>query len=339
MAGIQDMLTDIRTTGQGVPMGGQPPMGRPPMGGPPPGQPPMGRPPMNSGIASMGGGQPPMGPPPGMGGGQPPMGMQEPPMEEPMSIEKDAAMLAEATMGRTGGDPEAAAAILQTATQMIMSVGQEDPMMMNRGGPMYRNMGGPLYAQEGMSFGDQLQQGARDNLPFYEMIAEEKMPEGSITDLIKELINQDLFKNEGANSISPMGYNVRTAVSQLGNDVLGRDPSNRDSGRTLSDRDMSGRDLAAYEAAMANSQTGRSINDKDLALHREMLNLGRTSSDRETLSDKARFLKEAYERAAARAAANSEPGRTLSNKDLSGRTYADSDANLYLQALREARGQ
>jgi hypothetical protein len=42
MAGIQDMLTDIRTTGQGVPMGGPPP-GQPPMGGPPPGQPPMGR--------------------------------------------------------------------------------------------------------------------------------------------------------------------------------------------------------------------------------------------------------------------------------------------------------
>ena len=154
MAGIQDMLTDIRTTGQGVPMGGQPPMG-----GPPPGQPPMGRPPMNSGIASMG--QAPMGQPP-MGGGQPPMGMEEPPMEEPMSVEKDAAMLAEATMGRTGGDPEAAAAILQTATQMIMSVGQEDPMMggqedpmmMNMGGPMYKDMGGPLYAQEGMPLMD-----------------------------------------------------------------------------------------------------------------------------------------------------------------------------------------
>ena len=67
MAGIQDMLTDIRTTGQGVPMGmGGPPPGRPPMGGPPPGQPPMGRPPMGGGIASMGGGQPPMAPPPGM---------------------------------------------------------------------------------------------------------------------------------------------------------------------------------------------------------------------------------------------------------------------------------
>jgi hypothetical protein len=37
MAGIQDILTNIRTTGQGVPMGGPPP-GQPPMGGPPPGQ-------------------------------------------------------------------------------------------------------------------------------------------------------------------------------------------------------------------------------------------------------------------------------------------------------------
>ena len=289
MAGIQDILTNIRTTGQGVPMGmGGPPPGQPPMGGPPPGQPPMGRPPMNSGIASMGGGQPPMGPPmgggqPPMGSGQPPMGMQEPPMEEPMSIEKDAAMLAEATMGRTGGDPEAAAAILQTATQMIMSVGQKDPMMMNRGGPMYRNMGGPLYAQEGMSFGDQLQQGARDYLPGYEFIAEEKMPEGLDIDTLKEMIMSNLRENPvlnsdgAANFTSPMGYNVRTAVSQLGNDVLGRDPSNRDSGRTLSDRDMSGRtssdvDLGtAYRAAAANSETGRTISDKDVAAYVERL--------------------------------------------------------------------
>jgi hypothetical protein len=292
MAGIQDILTNIRTTGQGVPMGmggpppGQPPMGgpppgRPPMGGPPPGQPPMGRPPMGGGIASMGGGQPPMGPPPmgggqpPMGGGQPPMGMQEPPMEEPMSIEKDSAALAEAVVGRAQGDIGAAVAILDTAKAMLIQSGQQedpmmgggqDPMMMNRGGPMYRNMGGPMYAQEGMSFGDQLQQGARDNLPFYEMIAEEKMPD---IDVLKEMImnslkNNPILNSESVQSISPMGYNMR--------------------GRGMSDRDMNmrGRDLAAYEAAMANSQTGRSINDKDLALHREMLNLGRGMSDVDT---------------------------------------------------------
>ena len=232
MAGIQDMLTDIRTTGQGVPMGGQPPMGmggQPPMGRPPQpqprpnmpnqssmtGQPLMNKSPMNSGIASMGGGQPPMG------GGQPPMGMEEPPMEEPMSVEKDAAMLAEATMGRTGGDPEAAAAILQTATQMIMSVGQEDPMMggqedpmmMNMGGPMYANMGRPIYAQEGR---------AMSNLD---------------TDTLKQMI---------ADSLSGRGMSDR--------DMSGRTLSDRDSGRTLSDRDLE-----------PLTQTGRRIlSDKDM---------------------------------------------------------------------------
>jgi hypothetical protein len=281
MAGIQDMLTDIRTTGQGVPMGGPPP-GQPPMGGPPPGQPPMGRPPMGGppmgrppmggGIASMGGGQPPMTPPPGMGGGQPPMGGGQPPMgggqppmEEPMSIEKDAAMLAEATMGRTGGDLEAAAAILQTATQMIMSVGQEDPMMgggqdpmmMMGGGPMYRNMGGPMYAQEGMSFGDQLQQGARDNLPFYEMIAEEKMPD---IDVLKEMIMNGL-KDVGRASIPGM---TQYDGMQRRKDKL-RALSDRDmSGRTFSDRDMSGR-------TMSDRDSGRTLSNKDLS--------GRTYAD------------------------------------------------------------
>jgi hypothetical protein len=229
MAGIQDMLTDIRTTGQGVPMGGQPPMGmggQPPMGRPPQpqtqpnmpnqssmtGQPLMNKSPMNSGIASMGNGQPPMG------GGQPPMGMEEPPREEPMSVEKDAAMLAEATMGRTGGDPEAAAAILQTATQMIMSVGQEDPMMggqedpmmMNMGGPMYANMGRPLYAQEGRAISD------------------------LDTDTLKQMIADSLLNSESVQSISPMGYNM--------------------SGRTSSDRDLE-----------PLTQTGRRIlSDKDM---------------------------------------------------------------------------
>lgn len=209
MAGIPDMLTDIRTTGQGVQMGGQPPMGRPPMGGPPPGQLPMGRPPMGGGIASMGGGQPPMGQPP-MGGGQPPMSMEEPPMEEPVSIEQDSAALAEAVVGRAQGDIGAAVAILDTAKAMLMQGGQEDPMMMMGGGPMYRNMGGPMYAQEGRAISD------------------------SDTDTLKQMIMNSVRENpmlnsEGANSISPMGYNVRTAVSQLGNDVLGMDPSDKDS--------------------------------------------------------------------------------------------------------------
>jgi hypothetical protein len=264
MAGIQDMLTDIRTTGQGVPMGGPPP-GQPPMGGPPPGQPPMGRPPMGGppmgrppmggGIASMGGGQPPMAPPPGMGGGQPPMGMQEPPMEEPMSIEKDSAALAEAVVGRAQGDIGAAVAILDTAKAMLIQSGQQEdpmmgggqePMMMNRGGPMYRNMGGPMYAQEGMSFGDQLQQGARDNLPFYEMIAEEKMPD---TDVLKEMImnslkNNPILNSKSVQSISPMGYNMR------GRGMSDRDMNMKGSGMSDVDTQEAANAAIAYQMAL-----------------------------------------------------------------------------------------
>jgi hypothetical protein len=201
MAGIQDILTNIRTTGQGVPMGmggpppGQPPMGgpppgRPPMGGPPPGQPPMGRPPMGGGIASMGGGQPPMGPPPGMGGGQPPMGMEEPPMEEPMSIEKDSAALAEAVVGRAQGDIGAAVAILDTAKAMLIQSGQQqDPMMMNRGGPMYKNMGGPMYR----NMGGPMYQIMNRNMggPMY---AQEGMPITD-TETMKQMIMNSLKSN------------------------------------------------------------------------------------------------------------------------------------------------
>jgi len=175
--------------------------------GPPPG--------MGGGIASMGGGQPPMVPPPGMGGGQPPM------EEEPVSIEQDAAMLAEATMGRTGGDPEASLAILQTAAEMIMSVGQQDPMM-GGGDPMMAMNGGPIYAHGGEALGkvsetDTLKQmimnGLQDNLPFFDLITQ-----------------QGDYGPEGDKSIN-----------------LGRTLSDRDnsgSGRTLSDRDLSGRTLS-----------------------------------------------------------------------------------------------
>jgi len=124
---------------QQLPMGG----GQPPMGGPP--MPPMGGPPM-----------PPMGgPPPGMGGGQPPMdpGMGEmamegqPSMEEPQANpEEDAGMLAEAVVGRAGGDINGAIAMLDTAKAMLMSAaqGSQEPQMAMNGGPMYANMGGPL---------------------------------------------------------------------------------------------------------------------------------------------------------------------------------------------------
>lgn len=221
MAGIPDVLTDIRTTGQGVPMGGQPPIGG--------GQPPM----MNQGLASMGSGQPTMPPVVDDQMSMPPMGGQEMPSEQPqeMSIEQDGAMLAEATMGRTGGDTQAAVAILDTAKAMLISGGQEEPMMMNSGGP--------IYAQDGTA----LQNWSRENLPFYEFIAEEKMPENSVTDMIKELINQDLFNSTGTRSISPLGYNM--------------------SGRALSDKDVAlHREMMSSPAPEPISE-GRAVSDKD----------------------------------------------------------------------------
>ena len=178
--GIEDLM-NIRTTGgtQNVPP----------------------RPPMQGGLASMGSGQPTMPPVVEEQRAMPPMGGQEMPPEQPqeqgMSIEQDAAMLAEATIGRTGGDPQAAVAILDTAKAMLMQGGQEEPMMMKDGGP--------LYAEEGMPLTD--------------------------TETMKQMIMNQIRENpvlnsEGAYNItSPMGQNVRTAVSQLSNDVLGRDVS------------------------------------------------------------------------------------------------------------------
>ena len=130
-----------------------------PQGGPPPG-PPMG------------------GPPPGMGGGQPPMpeqGMGEMAMQGQPSMEEgapdpqqDSAMLAEAVVGRAGGDINAAIGMLDNAKSMLIQASGEgqDPMMAMNGGPMYKNMGGPMYREGGgsMSDSDMLRQMIMDNL-------------------------------------------------------------------------------------------------------------------------------------------------------------------------------
>ena len=176
MAGITDVLTDIRTTGQGVPMGAPQPPQSPMMGGQPP-QPPMGAP------------QPPM-PEPGMG--EMAMQGQEPPAEEPaMSIEQDSAALAQAVVGRTQGDIGAAVAVLDNAKALLIaSTEQQEPQMMNGGGALkpvpegkkgaglralpnavrnkmgFMNMGGPLYREGGgsMSDSDVLRQMIMENL-------------------------------------------------------------------------------------------------------------------------------------------------------------------------------
>jgi len=144
MAGIED-LTNIMMAGgrPDVPMGGAPqgaPMPPPPP--PPQGGAPMGPPPPPQGGAPM---------PPTMAE-QMPMQEQEMPMQEQeMSVEQDAAALAEAVIGRAGGDPQAAVAILDTAAQMIMQSTQEEPMMAAGGGYMKK----PRYAFAGEYLGDE----------------------------------------------------------------------------------------------------------------------------------------------------------------------------------------
>ena len=133
MGGGTDPLTDIMVAGGRSDIPGGPPP--PPMGGPPMGGPPMGGPPM---------GGPPMGDPASaetlmanadMLGGD----MQRPPMEGGGGggIEQDAGALAEAVFTRAQGDINAALAILDGATQILISSGQqEQPLMANSGMPL-----------------------------------------------------------------------------------------------------------------------------------------------------------------------------------------------------------
>ena len=140
MAGIED-LTNIMMAGgrPDVPMGGAPqgapmPPPPPPQGAPMPPTPPQGAP-MPPTMAE-----------------QMPMQEQEMPMQEQeMSVEQDAAALAEAVIGRAGGDPQAAVALLDTAAQMIIQSTQEEPMMAAGGGYMKK----PRYAFAGEYLGEE----------------------------------------------------------------------------------------------------------------------------------------------------------------------------------------
>lgn len=227
--GIEDLM-NIRTTGgtQNVPP----------------------RPPMQGGLASMGAGQPTMPPVVEEQRAMPPMGGQEIPSEQPqeqgMSIEQDAAMLAEATIGRTGGDSQAAVAILDTAKAMLMQGGQEEPMMMAGGGALNpglqalqktnpevvakilkRQMGGPLYAEDGMPLMNTL-----------------SMVNDTVDSLDTETLKQMIADS--------LNFNGRTI-------------SNMDrSGRTISDMDLK-------KYLNMNSETGRTISDKDQAKYLERL--------------------------------------------------------------------
>tara|TARA_R110002167_G_scaffold29083_1_gene97227 strand:- start:9 stop:566 length:558 start_codon:yes stop_codon:yes gene_type:complete len=170
------------------------------MGGPPPG-PPMGEDPM---MALMGN-EAALG-----------QGGMERGMEGGMSIEEDANALAEAVVGRAKGDIGAAVAILDTAKEMLMASGGQDPMMEQ-----------PMMAADGRYLSD------RDLAP--------------LTQSGRSLSDRDLesLAMEAAISHSQTGRTISDKDLEFHRQMhSGRTMSDRDrSGRTMSDRDISYSDL------------------------------------------------------------------------------------------------
>ena len=118
MPGIEDLTNIMVAGGRDDIPGGPPPL---PMGGPPMGGPPMGDPAAAETLmanADMLQGD-----------------MQRPPMEGPGGgIEQDAMALADAVVGRAQGDINAALAILDGATQILISSGEQEQPLMAAGG-------------------------------------------------------------------------------------------------------------------------------------------------------------------------------------------------------------
>ena len=98
------------------------------------------------------------------------------PTQDNMTIDGDATALAQAVVGRTGGDIASARAVLAQADMILSQAGDRQPRMAADGGPLkavpddnpelsklpekvrnrmgYMNMGGPLYAAEGRAISD-----------------------------------------------------------------------------------------------------------------------------------------------------------------------------------------
>ena len=268
MPGIED-LTNIMMAGgrPDVPMGGPPP--GPP--GPPPGPP---GPPMG----------PPQGPPPEMMADQgPPMGgPMGPPQGAPEGaapdIEQDSMALAEAVVGRAQGDIQMAVTILDTAKAMLMQAGDGEmppPQMMAFGG----NIGG--YRPQEMFMGGapstkrapfdpnlgQPSRGGRGNI-------------GAPPRPTPRQMQQQAFLRGGGGRGWNMGGPLYAAQGRALSD------SDIDDTEVLKqmimdgfrdemaygERAVSASDIErAYAAAAAHGQEGRTLTDKDLAFHLEML--------------------------------------------------------------------
>jgi len=169
MPGIEDLTNIMVTGGRSDIPGGPPPlpMGGPPMGGPPTGGPPMGGPPMGDPAAAetlMANANMLQG------------DMQRPPMEGAGGggIEQDAGALAEAVFTRAQGDINAALAILDGATQILIGSGQqEQPLMAAHGRPL---------TQEGRTLSDK------------DILYANAQSGKTLTDKDRELVSEQLKK-------------------------------------------------------------------------------------------------------------------------------------------------
>ena len=142
------------------------------------------------------------------------------PTQDNMTIDGDATALAQAVVGRTGGDIASARAVLAQADMILSQAGDRQPRMAADGGALkavpednpglgklpekvrnrmgYMNMGGPLYAAEGRAISD------KD------------------ADMLRQIIMENIRPPEGGKKFES-----------------GRLMSDKDSGRTMSNKDMS----------------------------------------------------------------------------------------------------
>ena len=220
------------------------------------------------------------GMPPDMGGMSPDMGgmpsdmmmaEQMPMEEEPMSIEQDAGALAEAVVGRAQGDIGAAVAILDTAKAMLVQSTQQDPMMEQD--PMMMAQGGPMYAMGGKymdpekAMGGKYMYAASGRPLTSEGLEEQNLEQQSDTlrqmimnglDMFDVTRGQGMILNEG--DLMGMGGVDKTRV------------------------DANLEQLAKL-LAQANAQQGRTISDKDLEFHKQMLMDSMTEADKDLRLD------------------------------------------------------
>jgi len=226
MPGIEDLTNIMVTGGRNDIPGGPPPL---PMGGPPMGGPPMGGPPM--GGLPMGG---PAAAETLMANADMLQGdMQRPPMEGGGGIEQDAGALAEAVFTRTQGDINAALAILDGATQILIGSGQqglpiqqEQPLMAAHGRPILMDRDSNQLGRT-LSDRDLLAEAGTDPADTLRLLLGQ---EG------RELSDADLQQFASLAAYAPR--DLSDADIKFIRDLIGRTMSDRDIGRTPSDRDM-----------------------------------------------------------------------------------------------------